>query len=142
MYGKCLDNCTYKATLYCGRWWPVSRQNVLTRSIIHHFPCLKRVYFAVNIGNLLVQQVDSISNKISTFIFHSILYFYVFWFNIDSNSFLTYLFCSLTKTSILFFKVNLPFFLILKCLKIRAIKLLIFRKLCPVPIEVRIAQFC
>ena len=53
-----IDKYMYNATLYCGRWWPVSRQNVLIRSIIHHFPCLKRVYFAVNIGNLLVQLVD------------------------------------------------------------------------------------
>jgi hypothetical protein len=39
-----------------------------------------RLYFAKNIDNLLVQQVDPTNNKISAFMFHSVLYYY-FLFN-------------------------------------------------------------
>ena len=41
---------------------------------------------------------------------------------------------------VFFLIVNLPFYPILKCLKIRALKLLIFYNLCPVPTGVRIGR--
>jgi hypothetical protein len=58
-------------------------------TIVHS---LRYVYFAKTIGNLLVQLVGPTSNSISTFIFHSVLYYYFFQY------LMTYVFWSPTKT--------------------------------------------